>query len=386
MAGFGTFFLPGPTEVRPDVLAAMMQPMIAHRGAAFEALFARLQAGLRPVFRTGRPVYVGTASATGFMEMAIRATPPGPVVSCVNGAFSERFADIAEACGRAVHRVAVPWGAVVSPRALDDALAAMPADGRAVAVTVVHSETSTGALHDVARLAEVARAHGAFVLVDSVTGLGGAPVESDVWGLDFVLTGSQKALALPPGLAFACASSRFVEAAARGEARGRYFDLLEYEANATRHQTPCTPALSLLYALDVQLAHIAREGIEARWARHAAMAAQTHAWVAATREALGVPLGILAPAAARSPTVTTITLPPALDGAAVVDAVRRRGFVIGGGYGKLKASTIRVGHMGDHEPAALARCLDAVRDAIASLADVSPPDAASTDTPTATSP
>lgn len=359
---FGTFFLPGPTEVRPAILAAMTRPMMAHRGRAFEALFARLQEGLRLVFDTTRPVYVSSSSATGLMEGAVRAAPAGPILAVVNGAFSERFADIARACGREVHVLDVPWGRAADPEAVQRALAA----GRFAAVTVVHSETSTAALTDVRAVAAVARAHGAACLVDSVTGVGGAELHADAWGLDFVLTGSQKALALPPGLAFGVASEAFAQGAGAAPGRGRYLDLVEFEAYAAKHQTPNTPAVSLLYALEAQLdAMAACEPIAARWTRHAAMAAATHAWVATHAERFGV--GVLAPPGERSPTVTAVTLPEGVTGDAVAQAVERRGFVVGSGYGKLRATTFRIGHMGDHTPATLARCLAACEAALSEL-------------------
>ncbi len=370
-AGFGTFFLPGPTEVRPAVLAAMVRPMIPHRGAEFEALHARCDAGLRQVFRTERPVYLSSSSATGLMEGAVRAAAPGPILAVVNGAFSERFADIARACGREVQTLDVVWGCPADPDDVARALRAGPSTGgRFAAVTVVHSETSTGALTDVRAVAAAARADGAACLVDSVTGIGGAELHADAWGLDFVLTGSQKALALPPGLAFGVASADFIAGAAArpaGEAaRGRYLDLAEFEAYATKHQTPNTPALSLFYALDAQLAAMATcEPIEARWARHGAMAARMWAWVEARAERFGV--GLLAPAGSRSPTVTAVTLPTGLESGPVVRAVAARGYTIGAGYGRLRATTFRVGHMGDHTPDTLAGCLAACDDALAEL-------------------
>jgi aspartate aminotransferase-like enzyme len=364
---FGTFFLPGPTEVRPEILQAMTRPMLPHRGAEFEALFARLQDGLRLVFDTARPVYVSSSSATGLMEGSVRCAPAGPVLAVVNGAFSERFADIARACGRDVAVLDVPWGRGADPDDVARALARGPAGGgRFAVVTVVHSETSTAALTDVRAVSAAAQAHGAACLVDSVTGVGGAELHADAWALDFVLTGSQKALALPPGLAFGVASAAFARAAGAAPARGRYFDLAEFEAYAAKHQTPNTPALPLLYALDAQLAAMAScEPIAARWARHAAMAAQAWAWVEAHAARFGV--GMLAPPGERSPTVTAITLPAGLAGEAVVRAVTERGYVIGAGYGKLRGTTVRIGHMGDHTPATLAGCLAACEDALATL-------------------
>jgi aspartate aminotransferase-like enzyme len=360
---FGTFFLPGPTEVRREVLEAMLQPMLPHRGAEFETMFARVVSSLQPIFRTARPVYVSTSSATGFMEMAVRCSPPGPILSLVNGAFSERFADIARSCDRDVTVLQAPWGNVVTLEQVEAALKAR----HYVALTVVHSETSTGALTALEPLAKLAHAHDTMILVDSVTGIAGAPVETDAWELDLVLTGSQKALALPPGLAFAAVSERFLRTAASAPARGRYFDVLEFEQYAKKHQTPNTPAISLLYATEVQGADIAREGIEARWARHEAMRVAMQHWVVRTRDALGIPLCIAAFDGMRSPTVTAVALPPEIGGEALVKAVAVRGFVIGGGYGKAKATSFRVGHMGDHTVDGLARCLDAVADALHTL-------------------
>jgi aspartate aminotransferase-like enzyme len=358
---FANFFLPGPTAVHPEVLAAMTRPMIAHRGAEFEALFARMQDGLRVVFGTARPVFVSSSSATGLMEAGMRATPPGRVLSVVNGAFSERYAQIVRACDRELDVLEISVGAVATP---DDVRARLAA-GRYVAVTVAHSETSTGALTDVRAIAAIAREHGARCLVDSVTGCGGAELRVDDWALDYALTGSQKALAMPAGLSFAVASEAFMATAPAGQSRGLYFDLVEFAEYARKHQTPNTPAISLLYAAEVQLGRLVRETMPARWARHAEMAASTHRWVEAHAERFGI--GILAGAAHRSPTVTAVTVPEGLTGTDVVKAVKRRGVVIGDGYGKARARTFRIGHMGDHTTATIARCLDVVGDALAEL-------------------
>ena len=357
MTEFGTFFLPGPTEVRSEVLAAMSRPMIPHRGKNFEALYSNVNGGLQHAFRTRRPVYMSTSSASGLMEASIRCAPAGPILSLVNGAFSERFANIARACDRETVVIETPAGTVHEYSAVESALNAR----EFAAVTVVHSETSTGALTDIAAIAKLAHAHGAMILVDSVTGLGGAPVETDAWEVDFVLTGSQKALALPPGLAFGVASESFILQAQTAHARGLYFDLVEFEQFAHKNQTPNTPAVSLLYAAEVQMKAIEAEGIEARWARHDAMRVMTESWC----ELNG--LTILATDGSRSPTVTAIRLPDGLTPGAVVKAVSERGFVIGGGYGKMKDVTFRIGHMGDHTPDRLALCLAACADALHSL-------------------
>lgn len=344
----GRFFLPGPTEVRSEVLEAQARPMIGHRGPGIQTLMGDLQAGLKDVFRTERPVFVSGSSATGLMEAAVRNSG-GRVLSLVNGAFSERFAEIAEMCGLDVDRVEVPWGGHHDPEQLADHLRSGVYD----AVTVVHSETSTGVLNDLDALSAVVAEHPhTLFLVDSVTGVGGAELHTDAWRLDFVLTGSQKAMALPPGLAFGVASDAMMARSARTPNKGMYFDLEAFEANVQKLQTPNTPPLSLMYALQVQLAHMKRETMEGRWARHTAMAQRTWAWVEAMGDS-GVGLEVLAEPGHRSPTVTCIRVPEGMAAPPIVKGMAERGWVIGGGYGKLKDSTFRIGHMGDHTVAEL---------------------------------
>lgn len=362
---FGTFFVPGPTEIRPELLAQMTRPIIGHRGRAFEAMFARIEAGLRDVLLTSRPVYIGATSATGFMEMAIRNLPEGPVLSLVNGGFSERFAVVAESCRRQVQRVVVPWGGTFDLNVVEDALRSK---GFA-AVTVAHSETSTGVLTDVRAVTELAHRYGVLALVDSVSGAGGAELMVDAWQLDFLLTGSQKALALPAGLAFAVASTEYMERTRTAKDRGFYFDILQFDKYAQKNQTPSTPATSLLYALEAQMGDIGREGIERRWERHLQMQEATIAWVDDMVDRRGVALRVVAPEGSRSPTVSVIALPEGLRGPEVADAIKARGFTVGGGYGDLKETTIRIGHMGDHTVDGVKRCLHACETAIVELAE-----------------
>jgi predicted phosphoserine aminotransferase len=341
---FGRFFLPGPTEVRPEILQAMLKPMIGHRGKDMEELVSRLQTALKYVFRTERPVYLSASSATGLMEAAVRNGVRRRVLCLVNGAFSERFFKIAAGCGLDADPLEVALGEVNTPGALQRALRRGIYD----AVTVVHSETSTGVLNPIAELAEVARAAGDVVLlVDSVSALAGAQVETDAWGIDFLLTGSQKCFALPPGLAFGVAQPNILERAKTRNDRGIYFDLIEFEKNILKNQTPNTPALSLLYALEAQLQSIQRETIEGRWARHSAMAKRTYRWVDEMR-GRGVDLEVLAPEAYRSPAVTCIKVPEGMSGSRISSEVKARGYVVASGYGPLKDSTFRIGHMGDH--------------------------------------
>src|SRR5262249_51384252 len=237
------------------------------------------------------------------------------------------------------------------------------------AVTVAHSETSTGVLTDVRAVTELAHRHGAMALVDSVSGAGGAELMVDAWQLDFLLTGSQKALALPAGLSFAVASTEYVERAASVRDRGFYFDVLQYEKFASTNQTPSTPATSLLYALEAQMGDIGREGIEQRWERHLAMRDATVDWVESLARRRGFDVSIVAPEGSRSPTVTVIGLPTGMRGPELIEAVSARGFTIGSGYGKLRESTVRIGHMGDHSVNRVEICLQECEDAIVELAE-----------------
>jgi aspartate aminotransferase-like enzyme len=336
----------------------MLQPMIGHRGKGMEDLIARIEPDLQYVFRTTRPVYIASSSATGLMEGAIRNGVRSRVLCLVNGAFSDRFYQIARACGVEAEAITVPLGQIHTPEMLAAALKGKDFD----AVTVVHSETSTGALNPIAELTQVAHDAGdVAVLVDSVSGMAGAPVETDAWKLDFVLTGSQKSFAIPAGLAFAAARENVIERAEKRRDRGIYFDLIEYDKSLRKNQTPNTPALSLMYALAAQLADIRRETIERRWERHAAMARRTWGWVDEMRDS-GLPISVLAPEGARSPTVTCITVPPNQNGGAVTAAMKSRGYVISAGYGSLKDTGIRIGHMGDHTVDELNELLDVLRE------------------------
>jgi predicted phosphoserine aminotransferase len=351
----GRFFLPGPTEVRPEVLRAMTQQMIGHRVAEMEEMIGHIQPRLQSIFRTHRPVYISASSATGLMEGAVRNGARARVLSLVNGAFSERFFQIALATGLHAEPLEVAWGAGHTPDMLEDALRRGSFD----AVTVVHSETSTGALNPISELAAVTRAAGdVALLVDSVSGACGADVRADEWGLDFVLTGSQKAFALPPGLAFGVAQPNVLERARQKTDRGIYFDFIEFERNIANNQTPNTPAVSLLYALREQVDHIAAEGIDNRLQRHMQMAERVWSWCAQTG------LDVLAPPHFRSPTVTAVKCPAGWTGPRVAAAVKQRGYHVATGYGRMKDETFRIGHMGDHTVAGIDALLDVLGDVL----------------------
>jgi aspartate aminotransferase-like enzyme len=348
MPDFGRFFLPGPTEVHPEVLQAMAQPVIGHRGSEMSRILKGCDPVLRAVFRTSRPVYVSSSSATGLMEGSVRNGVRRRALSLVNGAFSTRYRDLVGECGREVETYEVAPGHFHDPAQVFERLRAGGFD----AVTVVHSETATGVLNPLAEIADAVRraeqetGDEILVLADGVTSVAGALVEAEAWGLDFLLTGSQKAMALPPGLAFGTPSARMMARAATIPGRGQYFDLLEFEKYWQKHQTPTTPAVSLIYALAEQCRRIDAEGVEARAERHWAMARRCWAWVAERGAAWG--LSLFAAEGYRSPTVTCIGVDGPVAATEIVARMKARGWTIGGGYGSLKESTIRIGHMGEH--------------------------------------
>jgi aspartate aminotransferase-like enzyme len=315
-----------------------------------KALFAGLQAPLQQIFRTGQPVLLAASSATGFAEAAIRNGVLRRALVVVAGFFGEWLARIAECCGKEVVRVMVPPHRAIEPEQLSRFLDGPPVD----AVALVHSETSNGVLVPLEGLAAVVRAHSdALLLVDAVTSVGALPVETDAWGLDFVFTGSQKALALPPGLALGVASPRMLERARRLGDRGWYFDLLKYDQAARTSRPTQTPALSLVYALERQLARIEEQGgLPARWLRHRAMLELLECWVA---EHPG--FALVAPPGRRSWSVSALTLPAGLGVRDAVRALAARGFMLTGGLGELEERVLRIGHMGDLTPAHLAAML-----------------------------
>lgn len=316
-------------------------------------LLSGMDGALRALFRTERPVLIGTCSATGFMELAARCGVRHRALCLVGGAFGERFAAVTSATGGDVIRLNVPLGKTVEPDMLRDALKRSDVD----AVTVVHSETSTGALAPLEDLAQVVHEFDdVLLLVDAVTSLAGSPVETDAWKLDFVLTGSQKALALPPGLALGVASERMLERAKRIPERGAYFDVLAYQEAMADLQPTNTPAIPQLYALAAQLDRIAGEGgVAARCDRHDAMRRAVEAWVDGSGGELGY--RYLPRDGRRSWTVSCLQVPTGRGGRDIVRAVKTQGWTLGTGYGELKETTIRIGHMGDHTPAEVEQVL-----------------------------
>lgn len=334
-------FIPGPTEVRPEILDAQTRWMIGHRMPEAAELFGQVQEKLRQVFLTESRVYVAASSGTGWQEGSVRNLVGRKVLNCVNGAFADRWREVTEANGKANAVLEAPWGEPILPEAVVERLA----DGQFDAVTIVHNETSTGVVSPIQEIAAAIRAlpngQEIMILVDSVSGLSGAELRFDEWDLDMVFTSSQKAFALPPGLAFAAVSDRALAKAQTVENRGYYFDIVDLEKYLLRNQTPATPAISLLYALDRQLDDMLAEGIPARFARHLALRDRTIAW------AQGHGFSLFAAAGYRSPTVTCVTNDRGLDISALNHYLRQHGMIISNGYGPLKGKNFRIAHMGD---------------------------------------
>ncbi|HEV8195058.1 MAG TPA: aminotransferase class V-fold PLP-dependent enzyme [Gemmatimonadales bacterium] len=358
MSEFGRNFLPGPTDVRPEVLAAQAQPMFGHRGPRMQAMHAAMQPSLQTCLGTAQPVFIATCSGTGLLEAAIRSGVRDRVLVPVGGYFGEYLARIAESCGKHALRVEVHPGAAITPAQLDKFLEGPSVD----AVAVVHSESSTGALADIAGLAEVVRARkDVLLLVDGVTSVGAMPIQMDQWGADFYCTGSQKAMALPPGLAFGAASPRLLERAERQHDAGFYLSVRKLTAIARENLPFWTPAVSLILALECQLARIAESGgWPARWERHRQMLAVMERWAVNRQD-----IRLLARAGARSPAISSVVLPSSHTPADVMASLAQAGYLIGGPLDSRTPDIIRIGHMGDLEPAHLEALLTALSDLLA---------------------
>ena len=336
------FFLPGPTYVRRDVREAMLADLIGHRSAAMKRLYESVAPKLPPIFRTTGDVYIATSSATMVMQSAIMSTAPERVLHLICGAFSRRWYDISVSLGRQADKVEVPWGEAIDPDLVRQALERRRYD----AVAFAHNETSTGVLNPAREISATVRQESeALVLVDTVSSLAGVPVEIDDWGLDVVLTGSQKALSIPPGLAFFTLSERAVERAESTQNRGLYTDLLRYRSKHQASGTITTPAISTLYAADVQLGHILEEGIEARWERHRRCQQMVGEW--AERRGFS-----FVPATHRSPTVSCLRPPVGIDPPGIGRRPRRGGLDDRNGLRQIEAGGDSPRSYGRSRPAA----------------------------------
>ncbi|MDR3575505.1 MAG: alanine--glyoxylate aminotransferase family protein [Anaerolineaceae bacterium] len=332
-------FIPGPVDVAPEVLAAQAKPMMPHRSKDFEALFHRTEEKLQKLFYTEGRIFQATASGSGMQEAAVRNFVQESLLACLNGAFSERWYDVAVSNGKQADTLGVPWGQVIQPDALAEALKKKQYE----AVTIVHNETSTGAENPVKELAAVVHevSPDTLILVDAVSSLGGVKIEMDAWGIDFLLTSSQKCIALPPGLSLAGTSDRAMKKAETVTNRGWYFDLVRMDKHRIKDSTPMTPVMPLIYALDVQLDRILAEGLDNRFARHAAMANRVQAWAAEHG------MEIMAPEPYRSKTVSAIQNSRGFEIAALNKFLMLRGMRIANGYSIWKEKTFRIATMGE---------------------------------------
>jgi aspartate aminotransferase-like enzyme len=334
------YFIPGPAWVRPEILSEMTRPMIGHRSQEFESLMSGLFPDLRELFRTKHHAFVAATSGTGLLEAAMSNCVERSVLVTTCGAFSERWLAIANQLGLEVDHLEFEWGQPVDP-----ARFATHLEGRRHrydAVTFTHNETSTGVLNDLPALAGIVRRESpdSLIMVDAVSSLASAPILFDEWDLDVCVSGSQKGLAVPPGLGVFAVSERAMEAAAKERFKSYYFDFQAFRKNADNNNVPFTPALPLVRALAKQLDYILRdEGLEARWNRHLEMRDRTIERTARFAD-------LLPPLTVASPSVTTL-VPKRGTGRQIVTRMKESGFTIGGGYGKLKEETFRIGHMGD---------------------------------------
>ena len=334
--------IPGPVPCPEEVLEALSNPMINHRGPEFRDLIYRVTERLKQVFMTTNDPYILTSSGTGAMEASIvNILSPGDRVLAVTiGAFGNRFADIAHAYGAQVTRLEFEWGTAADPKALRIAL---EADSDIKAVLVTHNETSTGVTNDLEAIAGIVKGEfDKLLLVDAISSLGCIPLPVDRWNCDVVTAGSQKGLMVPPGLSFISFSSRAWQAQHEARMPRYYFDLVAVRRYLERGMTPATPAISLFFALDLALDMLLSRGMEEAFSRHAHIGRVTREGV----KSLG--LTLLADESYASNTVTAVRIPEGVDGRALVDILRRdHQVVVAGGLGELEGKIFRIGHMGE---------------------------------------
>ena len=352
MADHPTLFLPGPTEVDLELREIMSTPLVGHRSAGFVAATQDVCARLKPLFQTAAHAAFETCPATALMEAAIRNLVPngGLTLHLAGGAFSERWAKISGYCGRKPESLTAPWGTAHDPEQLRARLRSGPSPK---AVMITHNETSTGVLQPLRELAAVVREHApeAMVCVDAVTSLAGADLQFDAWGIDIAFAGTQKCLALPPGLTAFALSERAMKAAADVPDRGFLFDFVRAVPETVSGKPLATPCVPLVFALQRQLQRIEKETLQARFARHLAMRSLMQDWANTN----GIEPFVKSEAA-RSPTVSCF-FASGRDVKGMAERASNAGYKIDQGYGDLKGKTFRIGHMGDHTTSRLSDCL-----------------------------
>ena len=335
--------IPGPVEVSEKTFQAFRSPMIGHRGQGFKDLYGKMQPQLQQLLYTKQLVYLSTSSAWGVMEGAIRNLVSKKVLNCMCGAFSDKWFDVSKKCGKEAEALQVDWGQPIRAEQIDRKLAT----GQFDALTLIHNETSTGVMSPLDQIAALKKKYpDVMFIVDAVSSMTATRIEFDALQIDVLLAGTQKAFALPPGLAvFVCSPAALARAATLKD-RGYYFDFLEFQKNAEQNMTPSTPSIGHVYALASKLEDIFAEGLDARFARHRKLAEMTRAWAARHRF-------ILFPEAGFESVTLTCVNNGAKPGTRTVDVakfqklVKDQGFLIDGGYGKIKGTTFRVSNMGD---------------------------------------
>jgi aspartate aminotransferase-like enzyme len=353
--------IPGPTPLPPEVREASSRQMINHRGPEFRALIKRVTERLQRAFRTSNDLLILTASGTGGLEAAIvnHLSPGDPVLAVSIGSFGDRFGDIAQRYDAGVRRYSTEWGRAAEPAEVAAMLRAMAEDGSpARAVLFTHNETSTGVVNPLQELAAAAREASpeTLIIVDGVSGLGAVPFDADGWDLDVVVTGSQKSWMVPPGLAMVSVSPRAWDAASQASMPRYYFDLGAARKYLEKGETPWTPAISVVVALDVALDMIEVEGYPAIFARHAACAAAARAGLAA------MGFAPVAEPQHASDTVTAAWLPQGADWATLNREMLSRNLVVAGGQGQLAGRILRVGHLGAVAHADIVRAIEIIED------------------------
>lgn len=349
-------FIPGPIDVSKETYCAMSKPMIGHRGKEFEELYASTQPVLQQLGGTERPFFLSTTSAWGVMEAALQNLCAKKVLNLCCGAFSDKWFSVAKSMGLQADKVQVEWGQAISP----DAVRTKLEEGDYDLVTLIHNETSTGVMNDLEGIAKVVKSFpGVLLVVDSVSSFSAVPIEMDKLGVDVLLAGVQKALALPPGLSVFACSQAALERAATVPNRGYYFDFLEFAKNAAVNNTPSTPAISLIYGLQHILGVIAAEGIQERFARHKSNNSMIHEWGARHD------FKNFAPEGNQSVTLTCFHTPAGFDQSAFIKELKNRhGFAINGGYGKIKGLTFRISNMGNETQETMQELINAMDDVL----------------------
>jgi len=342
-------FIPGPVEVSEKTYRAMTTPIFGHRSPDFVELYNSVQPGLRKMFYTDDPVYLSTSSAWGVMEGALSNLVAKKVLNVCSGAFSDKWFNVAQRCGFEAEKLQYEWGEPVNPEDVRTKLAT----GEFDVVTFIHNETSTGTMNPVEDIMAVVREFPDVIsVVDSVSSFSVLKIDKDALGIDVLLTGSQKALALPPGLSLFSVSDRAHERAEKVEGRGYYFDFLEFRKNHEKGMTPSTPVIPLIQALRSKIGDIEEEGLENRYARHARLNRLVHAWIDKHE------LETLPPREFASKSLSCVKNLKKWDIPEINQHLKADfNCVIDGGYGKLKGETFRISNMGDETEASITELL-----------------------------